>query len=416
MKRLPLSAKLYLILIDLSAATVLVFAGFQIQNEPMLWISILVTGVAVATLDLFPIKIFGGFIEMTISNTVKFAAVLLFPPAPAIFASFLGTLIGEVPVKRIWYKKLFNISEMTLTWAAVAGVYYFIRDPRVDFLNSIQNITALILAGLTDFGVNSVLVSTAISLATGLPFRYIWSQNYPRVILHDLSMVPLGTFLAILWRFNPISIPLAALPLLVVRHAYQVANQLQRQTRDALIAMMKVIDERDQHTGDHSEKVSFYARITAEALKLDQEEIEVVAQAALLHDLGKVGMRNDILFSPNLLNVEERQSAEKHAEIGGVLLAKFPLFERGAGLVRHHHERYDGGGYPDKLKGEEIPIGARIISVADSFQAMTEDRPYRRAMNQEIAVQRLRDSSGTQFDPRVVDAFVGALPRDNAPA
>jgi len=416
MKPLPLSAKLYLILIDLSAATVLAFAVFQIQNEPTLWISILLVGVAIAMLDLFPIIVFGDFIEMTISNTVKFAAVLLFPPATAIFASFLGTLIGEVPVKRIWYKKLFNISEMTLTWAAVAWVYFLLNDQQSDFLGSFRNVMAITLAGLTDFVVNSLLVSLVISLAARLPFRYVWSQNFSKVILHDLSMVPLGTFLAILWRFNPLSVPLAALPLVVVRHAYQVALQLQTQTRDALIAMMRVIDERDQHTGDHSEKVSFYARITAEALKLDQEEIDVIAQAALLHDLGKVGMRNEILFNPNILDPAERKDAEKHAEIGGVLLAKFPLFERGAGLVRHHHERYDGGGYPDKLKGNAIPIGARIISVADSFQAMTEDRPYRRAMNQEIAVQRLRDSSGSQFDPRVVDAFVGALPRDHAPA
>ncbi|MBI3912660.1 MAG: HD-GYP domain-containing protein [Chloroflexi bacterium] len=206
------------------------------------------------------------------------------------------------------------------------------------------------------------------------------------------------------------------MPLVVVRHSYQIANDLQRQTRDALIAMVRVIDERDQHTGDHSERVSQYARSTAEALELDQEDIEIIAQAALLHDLGKVGMRNDILFSPNLLNPEERKSAEKHAEIGGELLSKFPLFERGAGLVRHHHERYDGGGYPDKLKGDAIPLGARIISVADAYQAMTEDRPYRRAMSQAIAVQRLRDASGTQFDPRVVEAFVGALPRDNVSA
>jgi HD-GYP domain-containing protein (c-di-GMP phosphodiesterase class II) len=123
-------------------------------------------------------------------------------------------------------------------------------------------------------------------------------------------------------------------------------------------------------------------------------------------------MPDDILFNPKLLNPNERKSAEQHAVIGGTLLAKFPLFDKGAILVRHHHERYDGTGYPDRLRGEDIPLGARIICVADSYQAMTEDRPYRRALTQDEALAQLTKNSGTQFDPRVVEAFVGTLQRN----
>jgi HD-GYP domain-containing protein (c-di-GMP phosphodiesterase class II) len=147
----------------------------------------------------------------------------------------------------------------------------------------------------------------------------------------------------------------------------------------------------------------------AEALDLSQEDIEAIASAALLHDLGKVGMADDILFNPKLLNPEERKNAEQHAEIGAMLLSKFPLFDKGAILVRHHHERYDGKGYPAGLKGETIPLGSRIISVADAYQAMTEDRPYRRALTQSNAIARLEEGSGTQFDPRVVQVFVQVL-------
>lgn len=415
MKDLSWAARIYIALLTALAAGAVFYSASLLWNDLVLWLVVFVVGATVAILDVFPIVSYGEDIELTISGAVKLAVVLLYPAPVAILGTFAGTILGEIPAKRVWFKKIFNISEMTVTWSAVALIYLAFHQPQVDYFGSFQNVSALMLSGFTDLAVNSILVSLVISLATLLPFRYIWSRNYPQVIWHDLSMIPLGAFLAVLWRFNPVSILLALLPLLVVRHSYKIANDLQRQTRDALVALMRVIDERDQHTFDHSERVSSYARLIAETLDLPQEEIEVIAPAALLHDLGTVGMADQILFNPKLLNPDERKSAQRHAEIGAELLARFPLFQKGASLVRHHHERYDGKGYPDGLKGESIPLGARIISVADAYQAMTEERPYRRALSQEAAAAQLVESSGTQFDPQVVHAFLRVLPNGATP-
>ncbi len=409
MMDLPRPARLYIALLATLAAGAILLSIVALQDDLHLWIALFFIAAAVALLDVFPIVIFGEDIEMTISSTVKFAAVLLYPAPVAILGTFFGTLLAEAPVKRAWFKKMFNICEMTVTFAVVAFVYYVGREQGNDFFESPRNIMAFALAGVTDFAINSMLVSLAISLAAQLPFRYVWSRNYSQVVWHDLSMVPLGAFLAVLWRYNPVAVLLAGLPLLVVRHSYGTANDLQRQTHQALHALVRVIDRRDQLTFDHSERVSEYSRLIANAMDLPQEEIEIIVPAALLHDLGKVGMRDDILFSPKRLNSDERRSAQGHAEIGAELLGKFPLFEKGARLVRHHHERYDGKGYPDGLKGEEIPIGARVIAVADSYQAMTEERPYRHALTREQANQELRAGSGTQFDPRVVEVFLKVL-------
>jgi putative nucleotidyltransferase with HDIG domain len=409
MSTLPWTARLYISLVTALAIGAVLLSALTLENDAGLWPVALVFAVVIAVLDAIPIGLYGEQVEITISDSIKFAAVLLYPAPVAILGIFIGTLLGEVPAKRGWFKKVFNISAMTLTWSVVACFYLVLRQPQIDFFGSLQNIFALIVSGLAGFGINSVLVSLVIGLAAHLPFRYVWSRNYRQVIWHDLSMVPLGAFLAVLWRFNPISVVLAGLPLLVVRDAYKTANELQRQTFDALRALVRVIDERDQHTFDHSERVSNYARMIASALDLPQEEIEVIAPAALLHDLGKVGMADDILFNPKRLDLDERKSAEQHAEIGGELLSRFPLFEKGAVLVRHHHERYDGTGYPDGLKGETIPIGARIISIADAYQAMTEERPYRPALSQREAIARLIEGSGSQFDPRVVQAFLTVL-------
>jgi HD-GYP domain-containing protein (c-di-GMP phosphodiesterase class II) len=158
------------------------------------------------------------------------------------------------------------------------------------------------------------------------------------------------------------------------------------------------------------------ARAIAGTLDLSQEEVETIASAALVHDLGKVGMADGILFNPRLLTAEEQKGAQRHAEIGATLLSKFPLFQSGSLLVRHHHERFDGTGYPDGLKGESIPLGARIISVCDSYQAMTEERPYRHAFPRDVAIEEIKRASGSQFDPKVVQAFLQVLAQEAAEA
>jgi len=377
-----------------------------------LWLTILVAALVVTGLDAIPIKIYGASLEMTVSNVAKFAILLLFPPTVPILATLLGTLAAELNSKRPWFKRVFNISQMTLTWAVVAGVYWSIRLPQGDFFDSVQNIIALILAGVTDYIINSILLAAVIAFAGGVLFRHVWVQNFSRAAFYEMSIIPLGTFVAILWRYNPVTVIFVILPLLVVRHSYQTANYLQRQTEDALKAMMRAIDERDNETFDHSERVSQLAKEIGKALDMPPAELDVLVPAALLHDLGKIGMAGAILFKPDLLTAEERLQAQKHAAIGGELLSKFPLFEKGASLVRHHHERYDGGGYPDKLKGDQIPLGARIIAVADSFRAMTEDRPYRKALGKDEALAEIFRCSGTQFDPLVVQALMRCMGKD----
>jgi HD-GYP domain-containing protein (c-di-GMP phosphodiesterase class II) len=137
-------------------------------------------------------------------------------------------------------------------------------------------------------------------------------------------------------------------------------------------------------------------------------EVDTITRAAMLHDIGKIGMRNDILFKPGALTPNERELAKRHAIIGGELLKKFPLFETGAIYVRHHHERWDGKGYPDGLRGEAIPLGARILAVADSYQAMIEERPYRKPLCEAAALEQLALGAGSQFDPAVVAAILKA--------
>lgn len=173
----------------------------------------------------------------------------------------------------------------------------------------------------------------------------------------------------------------------------------------AIESLVVALEAKDAYTYGHSSQVSTMAYAMAREIGLKEQELFSVRIAALLHDIGKIGIPDHVLNKPGRLDEEERRLIEQHPEIGAKILAGIPALVQVTGMVKHHHERWDGKGYPEELVGEEIPLGARIIAVADTYQAMTSDRPYRKGLATEIAMAELRRSSGSQFDPVLVEAF-----------
>lgn len=191
-------------------------------------------------------------------------------------------------------------------------------------------------------------------------------------------------------------------------HAAEHARQAT--LRGALTALSDAVEAKDAYTGGHIERVSEYAHAIAVALGVTGEELRAIEFGALLHDIGKLGIPDNILLKPGPLDADERRIMETHAAKGQHILRSVPALDSLGQIVRHHHERWDGKGYPDGLEGESIPVGARVIAVVDTYDAITTDRPYRAGRSHEVAVAELQRVSGSQFDPRVVAALV-ALPR-----
>jgi HD-GYP domain-containing protein (c-di-GMP phosphodiesterase class II) len=173
-------------------------------------------------------------------------------------------------------------------------------------------------------------------------------------------------------------------------------------------ALAITIEEKDPYTGGHIDRLSYYSSIIAEELNLSEEEKERIYFGALFHDLGKIAISESIIRKEGKLTEEEFNEIKKHPEYGARILEPVKQFRHVITGVLHHHERYDGKGYPQGLKGDEISIDGRIIAVADSFDAMTTDRPYRKALSYEFAIEELKRCAGTQFDPKVVEAFICA--------
>jgi len=190
---------------------------------------------------------------------------------------------------------------------------------------------------------------------------------------------------------------------------YETLSNLYMHTITALAA---TIDARDHYTRRHSEMVAKYAGAIAEEMRLPPERVEIIRQASRLHDIGKIGVHDFILLKRGKLTQEEWEEVKLHSVKGAEILEPLVVFLNGAvDMVRHHHERYDGRGYPDRYKNGEIDMGARIMAVADAFDAMLSERPYRKAYSKKRAIEELVENSGTQFDPEVVETFLKVLDR-----
>lgn len=190
------------------------------------------------------------------------------------------------------------------------------------------------------------------------------------------------------------------------RALLQLEEDLATTLRGALSALSEAVEAKDAYTAGHVGRVSSYAVAIAEALGVPSDQRLRIEYAAILHDVGKLSIPDAILLKPGPLGPDERDKIETHAAKGEHILRKVPGLEKVAAMVRHHHEHWDGSGYPDGLRGEAIPLGSRIIAVADAYDAMATDRPYRRAMHREEVLEELEKGRGIQFDPVVVSVFL----------
>ncbi len=347
------------------------------------------------------------------------ACVLLFGPTSGVVFMVITGAIGELLVrKKAPLKGVFNISQWIC--ATTAGGWAF------SAVGGVPIAAGVFVSGSTGFvglmgpfiafvfvflGLNHGAVSMAVALSEELPFRQVW----PLVIgqsgtnlLYDLLVSPIAIGVAFLFQeLQVVGLLVALLPLLFVRHSYLTTLRLIQANRDLMKALVKAIETRDPYTSGHSVRVAALARRIAEELGLSPRRVDYVDTAALLHDIGKIeAVYSDILRKPDSLTDRERVIIESHVTKGVEVLTSLATFPQDVlAAVRGHHERVDGKGYPDGLRGKEIPLGARIIKVCDAIDAMLSDRPYRKALQLTQVREQLSTFAGIQFDQRIVEAI-----------
>lgn len=265
----------------------------------------------------------------------------------------------------------------------------------------------LAATALVVFFLNMGLVAAAVALRKGRPLLEVWRVQMAWTTVNYLVMLPIGYLMAIIFdKAGPWPELLFLAPLAGSRWIFALLVQLKKLYRHGVEIILAGVDARDPYTYSHSVRVGRYAELLAEYLGLSEDRVELVGDAGRLHDVGKLGTPDRILNKPGRLSPGEGAIMRRHPVVGGALLAQVEMLGCARDWVLHHHERWDGKGYPDRLYGNEIPIEARIIAVVDAYDAMTSDRPYRPAMSHQAALAEIQAVAGKQLDPWMVSKFM----------
>jgi len=380
------------------------------SRDPLLMVLLVLLGAVAAN---FPIMVSPRY-KTDASPAIDLAMVLLFPPATAVALVGLSRILGDGSLclrrnpttgtrRRHPIDLVFNVSQLMIAAAAAAVVYHGLAP------SAGQLIAAGLAAGVM-YVVSASLVVVAAGGLFGRNPLEIWVETAGTEITQTAATYVAGYLLAVLSNGRPWLAVVMMGPIAGVQLALKRSVELREQTVAAVESMAAIVDRRDPYTFKHSESVADHSVRTARKLGLPDREVELIRLAARVHDLGKIAVPDEVLHKQGRLTDAEFELMKKHPQTGVEILDKFPQYKRGRELVLAHHERMDGRGYPRGLKGDEIPLGARIIAVADSWDAMTSDRPYRAALDPEVALGELLRGRGTQWDMAVVDAFAQTLP------
>lgn len=360
--------------------------------------------------------------RISVSEAFVFASVLAFGPAVATIVVALEAVVVTLRLpseRRSFIRALFNISAgSTAIWSS-AHLFELLVDQAAGTARLEALLFPTVVLALSYFGISSWLIAIALSLERQTPAAPLWRRNFLWLSLNYLGGASVALLVVDDTRALDVTALSVVIPLLVITYltlrtslgrledAQHHVGQLNELYLSTVEALAMAVDAKDQITHGHIRRVQVYTLELAKRLGVrDEQQLKAIETAALLHDMGKLAIPEHILNKPGKLTATEFDRMKRHADIGADLLSSIRFPYPVVPIVRYHHENWDGTGYPARISGTDIPLGARILSVVDCFDALTSDRPYRPRLSNEAAFDILRQRRGTMYDPLVVDTFI----------
>jgi putative nucleotidyltransferase with HDIG domain len=428
-------ANLYIAGVVVSGTAIFILNSLSVRPaaslDPVMFVFLLtLAGIAQRN----PVRLFRSS-AVSVAFAVKIAAYVLFGVNVALWATLVTVGVNAVtPTPKPLRKVLFNFGQVTLATYAAAMTYRIVGG-EVPPGAVVPTIVAVAFSGAVYFLGSSLMTALVIAMTSEATFVDTWNKNFSWMPVNYIATAINGAALALAYQSMGLFGALVfVLPLGIAWYSFklymskssevrarvselQVTNATLERTNQRLEeshlsvigALLGSLEAKDRTTEGHSAATMFHAVAVARKLGLGPDEIAAVQLGALFHDIGKIGIPDGILRKPATLSDEEWIEMRLHPLIGANLLAHVPNLERVRPIVLAHHERYDGSGYPNGLSGNQIPLAAQIIAVADTYEAMTSTRPYRAAVSRERALAELRAVSGKQLNPMVVEVFIGVL-------
>lgn len=350
---------------------------------------------------------------ITISFAIGLSVLITFHPLAAALIMCIGSIFSIQKTgnkyyhifNSSFYKRIFNGSAHALSYL-IAGYAYNIGEELIPYGKIASfNILSIILTIFTYVIFNTLIYMILFSLIEKKSLKELLLSNV-WAIKNFFAIAPIGIFMAIAYTsYGWFGVILFFAPLLLARYSFTLYLDMRNVYFETIKALSNAVDAKDHYTNGHSHRVAHYSQIIAKEMGLLSNKIDKIKTAAILHDVGKIGISDYILNKPGHLTEDEFALIKQHPLIGAKILDDVDFLKDVAKIIKHHHERYDGTGYPDGLTGEEIPIEAAIVAVADAFDAMTSNRPYRNAMTFTAATTIIISEADKQFHPIVAKAF-----------
>lgn len=352
-----------------------------------------------------------GKATISVGFAIVLSGTILFGPGAGAWLASIGSLsLDQLRGKHPLVFVLYNRAQLALS-GVTAGLCFKLAGGTTGKFSIGTEWFAVLAAAAGYLVVNAMFVMVAVSAAYRMPIHEVWVRQRRTLISSSyLVLIPLAVLVAMVHTtVGTAGVVLFSLPLLLARFALQRSISNERMLVQTTNALVRAIEARDEYTSGHSERVKEYAVRTAKEMHLSEDQVTMIEYLSSLHDIGKISIRDEILRKPGPLTKEEFADIRTHPVMGATILQSIDAIGKNVSMVTHHHERYDGKGYPDGLAGEDIPLGARIIGVCDAYDAMTSHRPYRPTMTPAEALREVQRCSGTQFDPVVVKAFLRVM-------
>ncbi|MFF0828349.1 HD-GYP domain-containing protein [Brevibacillus sp. NPDC003359] len=355
---------------------------------------------------------------LTVNNAVIFSGILLYGVWVGVWAAVIESLIIAFLVRFNPLKAIINIGQLLMTIWTVS----FLKD-WIESFGTVSPIISDLFLAVVYWFVNLTLC--------GLGISYFHQMTWARTVkmmakgftsTYLLLLILAGVGSRLVESYGPLTLVPMMIAFITIsyvfHHYYDNLQRLQQKVEEVksfnhnfLTTMAASIDARDRYTSGHSQRVAYWGREIAKDIGLSERKVEDVYIGGILHDIGKIGIEDEILNKKGKLTPEEYDKIKQHTVIGYEIILQAGMFNELLPAIRSHHERIDGRGYPDGLAGDEIPLMARILAISDAFDAMVADRPYRKGLPVEEALQEIRRGSGTQFDPILAEHFIRIVQR-----
>ena len=406
-----LNAKIYVSVVFLIGILLAIYILYKYRDVSILGVVLFGILVFIADNLSAPLPKAGS---VSVNFGITFASLILFGPSTALIVTIISIFNIKEFIKRVpYYKHLFNAGQYIISICITSIVFDLLYKKNVESFFYPSNIGVIFLCAYVFFILNTILTAGVLSISERINIFNVWVFNFAWIIPYHFFLSAMAIAISFLYKlYGPFTLIFTSLPLIMAQYSYLLRIKERKAILNSIMQIVKIMEAKDVYTAGHSIRVANFCEQISRKLRLNEYDIEILNNLANLHDIGKVQIDLSILNKRRKLSEADWVEIKKHPIVGYDIVKEIDFLKGKADAILYHHERIDGKGYPFGKEGKDIPLFAKILAIADAYDAMTSDRPYRRALTKQESIDELEKNKGKQFDIEICDIFINIIKED----